>query len=108
MEDPRELPEALVVTVDAVIVHQLFDGVVVVSAEHLHGTGAFIPPECGAEDDGQPSSPSRVTARGAPPDSVAFNAAGPARLMPDHLKGAKQTKRIFLTSFVAREAAEVY
>jgi hypothetical protein len=39
---------------------------------------------------------------------VAFNAAGPARLMPDHLKGAKQTKRIFLTSFVAREAAEVY
>ena len=83
MEDPRELPEALVVTVDAVIVHQLFDGVVVVSAEHLHGTGAFIPPECGPEDDGQRGRRQSALRPEAPhPDNVAFNAAGPARLMP--------------------------
>jgi hypothetical protein len=40
-EGQRELAVALVIAVNAIVMHQLFDGVngIVVLAEHLHGPG---------------------------------------------------------------------
>ena len=71
----RQFPEPLEVAVDAIVVHQFFDGVdgIVVLPEHLHRTGTPVPLHRGVEADRQSRGRHPSVAAGcAPPDRMSF------------------------------------